>query len=98
MIKICNLKDIESNKINLFKVNGKKYLVIKINNKISVLNNICLHKGAPLEKGRIVNNEIECPWHGCKWNIFDGESIHNRMKIETYDYLEQKGELFLKNV
>lgn len=37
-------------------------------NGISVLVDRCSHRFAPLSDGRIVNDEIECPYHGWRFN------------------------------
>ena len=84
--------------INLFIVNDKKFLVIKKKDKFFILDNICLHKGAPLEKGILHENEIECPWHGCKWSYINGESKHNMMKIKTYECEQIDKNLYIKDV
>ena len=98
MIKICEITDVFANKINLFIVNNKKFLVIKKNDKFYILDNICLHKGAPLEKGVLHESEIECPWHGCKWSFENGKSKHNMMKIKTYEYEQIDKSLYIKDV
>jgi nitrite reductase/ring-hydroxylating ferredoxin subunit len=96
LIKICNIKCLKENKPEMFVLNEKKYLVIK-KNSYYIMDAVCLHKGGPLNKGRLLQYEIECPWHGCRWSIETGESCHNNMKLKTYSYVIKDNFLYVIN-
>lgn len=82
--KICKISDLKENSLKEFETNGKKIIVLKKGSNIYILDGICLHKGAPLCKGILKQKFIQCPWHGCLWNIENGENEHNSMKLKTY--------------
>ncbi|HEY3699543.1 MAG TPA: aromatic ring-hydroxylating dioxygenase subunit alpha [Spongiibacteraceae bacterium] len=42
----------------------------------SVLDNACPHRFAPLSRGRVIAGNIECAYHGLRFNS-DGKCIHN---------------------
>lgn len=31
----------------------------------------CSHEGGPLEEGTLQGYEVECPWHGSKFDVKD---------------------------
>ena len=41
--------------------------------KIYALDAVCSHEGGPLEDGTLEGYEIECPWHGSKFDVRTGE-------------------------
>ena len=86
LIKIFEYSKIKDDTPYELQIKNRKLFLIKINKKIHVLSNYCLHKGAPLSKGKLFDETIECPWHGCKWNLVTGENNHNNMKLKKYDY------------
>ena len=53
--KICNIKNLKHRSVNKFILNEKEILITYINNRIYLTDSICLHMGAPLEKGRLTN-------------------------------------------
>lgn len=72
-IKIANKKDL--NKGGLLKVehNGKQIVLSMINGKIYAMDSVCSHEGGPLEEGTLDGYEIECPWHGSRFDVRTGE-------------------------
>lgn len=93
--KICNIKNLKHRSVNKFILNEKEILITYINNQIYLTDSICLHMGAPLEKGRLTNDYIQCPWHGCKWNFKNGKCLNNSMKLNVYEYVLENNEIYL---
>ena len=54
------------------KVNEKKILLVMIDGKVYALDSMCSHRGGPLEKGKLVDYTIECPWHGALFDVRTG--------------------------
>ncbi|BFH74041.1 aromatic ring-hydroxylating dioxygenase subunit alpha [Sulfurisphaera javensis] len=48
---------------------GHEILIIKRDNKLYALSNRCPHRLAKLSKGKITDNEIQCPYHGWKFDL-----------------------------
>ena len=55
--------EVEGNPIALFNLGGEIYAI----------DNTCSHVGGPLSLGRVKNDEVECPWHGSRFDIKTGE-------------------------
>ncbi|MFI5412877.1 MAG: Rieske (2Fe-2S) protein [Candidatus Micrarchaeales archaeon] len=55
-------------------VNGKKIMLVIINNTPYAIENECSHRGGPLNKGILHEYEVECPWHGAKYDVRTGEA------------------------
>jgi nitrite reductase/ring-hydroxylating ferredoxin subunit len=47
-------------------------LVVRIGESVHVMHNVCAHAGGPLNEGRLVDDCIECPWHGSRYRLSDG--------------------------
>jgi phenylpropionate dioxygenase-like ring-hydroxylating dioxygenase large terminal subunit len=41
-----------------------------------VLADRCLHRGGALHRGVVVDDSIECPYHGWRWRGTDGQCVH----------------------
>ena len=47
-------------------------LVVRIGETVHAMHNVCAHAGGPLNEGPIVDDCIECPWHGSRYRISNG--------------------------
>lgn len=70
------------------------------------LRDICPHRGIPLSDGRMVSDEVECCYHGWKFNNagactcipsltgHEGQEL-SRVKVRGYPLAERAGQIFL---
>jgi len=81
----------------------KNYVVWKNNNSYSALDDVCSHKSASLSCGKIINNNVLCPYHGYQFNNngtlikvpginFKHSCIHD---VQKYDIVEKNGWVYL---
>ena len=70
---VANQKDLQDGHLIKVDVFGKPVVLSKVNGKIYALDSVCSHEGGPLEEGTLDGFEIECPWHGSRFDIRTGE-------------------------
>ena len=47
-------------------------VLVRSGERIEALHETCAHAGGPLAEGRLVDDCIECPWHGSRFRLADG--------------------------
>ncbi|HKJ69435.1 MAG TPA: non-heme iron oxygenase ferredoxin subunit [bacterium] len=57
--------EVEGTEIALFLHDGEYYAI----------DNTCTHQGGPLCEGVLEDGEVECPWHGARFDITSGDVI-----------------------
>ena len=98
-VKVAETKDIQSTKMKAVKVAGENICLINVEGKYYAIGNVCTHEGGPLAEGTLEGYEVECPWHGSKFDIRTGkvtrppadepESTYE-VKVEGNDILIRK--------
>ena len=98
-IKVAETRDIQSTKMKAVKVAGEYICLVNVEGKYCAIGNICTHEGGPLAEGTLEGYEVECPWHGSKFDIRTGkvtrppanepESTYE-VKVEGNDILIRK--------
>jgi nitrite reductase/ring-hydroxylating ferredoxin subunit/uncharacterized membrane protein len=46
--------------------------VVREGDRILAVHAVCSHAGGPLPEGKLVDGQIECPWHGSRFHLEDG--------------------------
>jgi nitrite reductase/ring-hydroxylating ferredoxin subunit len=72
-VKIADTKDIPPSQMKAVEVAGEKICVANIEGKYYAIGNVCTHVGGPLAEGTLEGYEVECPWHGSKFDVRTGE-------------------------
>jgi len=70
---------------------------------IMAVGDLCPHRYASLSDGRLVNDMIECPYHGlrfdqrgkCVFNPHDGGAIPKRASVKSYPAVDRHGAIWL---
>lgn len=72
-VKVADIKDIQPSSMKEIQINGEAICVVNLDGKYYAIGNVCTHEGGPLADGTLEGYEVECPWHGSKFDIRTGE-------------------------
>ena len=73
-VKIGETKEIGPSSMKAVEVEGEKVCIINKEGNYYAIGNICTHVGGPLNEGTVEEYEVECPWHGSKFDIRNGQA------------------------
>ena len=72
-VKVAETKEIAPSSMKAVVVEGEKVCIINTEANYYAMGNICTHVGGPLDEGTLQGYEVECPWHGSKFDVRTGE-------------------------
>lgn len=72
-VPVLKTEDLPEGKMKAVNFAGDVVCIIHLKGSFYAINNICTHEGAPLDEGSIQGFEVECPWHGARFDIRTGE-------------------------
>ena len=86
-VKIAETKDIQPSNMKAVDLAGEKVCIVNIEGKYYAIGNVCTHVGGPLDEGTLEGNEVECPWHGSRFDVRTGEPTKPpaRRAVPTYE-------------
>jgi vanillate O-demethylase monooxygenase subunit len=93
-----------ADKPKAIKILGKELLMYRRSDgSVVAVSNVCPHRFAPLDGGRIVNDQIECPYHGlrfdgsgaCALNPHGSGTITPGARLQAYPLVEKSGALWV---
>jgi nitrite reductase/ring-hydroxylating ferredoxin subunit len=86
-VKVAETKDIAPSNMKGIDLAGEKVCIANIEGNYYAIGNVCTHMGGPLADGKLESYEIQCPWHGSKFDVRTGEPTKPpaRRAVPTYE-------------
>ena len=72
-VKVFDTEDIQPSYMKEVQVDGENICIVNVEGKYYAIGSICTHEGGPLADGTLEGYEVECPWHGSKFDVRTGE-------------------------
>ena len=72
-VKVADTNDIKPSQMKAVEVDGENICVVNVEGKYYAIGNVCTHEGGPLSDGTLDGYEVECPWHGSKFDVRTGK-------------------------
>jgi nitrite reductase/ring-hydroxylating ferredoxin subunit/uncharacterized membrane protein len=66
--------------------------VVREGDRILAVHAVCSHAGGPLPEGKLVDGQIECPWHGSRFHLADGHVARGPSMYDVPAYEVRKSE------
>ena len=75
-ISAAKTSDLDDGETMLVEAGDERILLSKVEGKFYAVSEGCTHFDGPLSDGYVEGDEVECPWHGGKFNLRTGESTN----------------------
>ncbi len=73
-VKVAKIADLSEEEIMLVEVGEERIVLSKIDGSFYAIGELCPHAEGPLSDGIVEEGEVECPWHGSRFNLKTGEA------------------------
>lgn len=74
-IKVATTGDLSPGKAMKVEVNDEEVALFNLDGTYYAIGDVCTHAGGPLSEGELEGEEVECPWHGSRFNVRTGEVL-----------------------
>ncbi|MGG6460363.1 MAG: Rieske (2Fe-2S) protein, partial [Candidatus Eiseniibacteriota bacterium] len=100
-VETLDLEDLPPNSHKVVSVSDREVLLFNEDGEVTAIGNICLHKGGPLNEGKIEKKYeghyyVTCPWHGWEYNVTTGAAPPGFSDQQAlYETLIKDGKIFV---
>lgn len=97
-VKVVESNEIRPSTMKAVDVDGEKICIINIDGNFYAIGNVCTHMGGPLNEGNLDGFEVECPWHGSKFDVRTGEPTKPpaRLAVSSYEVKVQDNSILVR--
>ena len=72
-VPAAKVAEIPEESAKCVEVEGKRIALFNSGGEFYAIDDDCTHEGGPLSEGFLHDKEVECPWHGARFNLKSGE-------------------------
>ena len=86
-VKVAETKDIKPSTMKAIDLAGERVCIVNVEGNYYAIGNVCTHVGGPLNEGTLEGYEVECPWHGSKFDVRTGKPTKSpaRQAVPVYE-------------
>ena len=78
------------------RIMARRIAVFNVDGKLYGIESDCKHMKASLQKGKVENDVVTCPWHSWQYDIKTGQCLTvNKFKLKTYEVEVDGNDVFV---
>ena len=83
---VARVSEVPAGGMKQVSVGGKTLALCNVGGTIHAIDNECPHRNGPLAEGQLQGTELECPWHGARFDVSTGAVLNPpaRTGVKTY--------------
>jgi nitrite reductase/ring-hydroxylating ferredoxin subunit len=82
---VCRERDVPLRFGKRVEIDDEEIVLMRHKGNIIAFENSCPHQRTNrLHEGMILEDEIECPLHGWRFNVFDGSMVARTVRLRVY--------------
>ncbi len=96
--KTLRVSDVPLGQMRTVEFENDTVCIINVEGKLYAINNVCTHEGGPLAEGTLSEFEVECPWHGARFDVRTGEvkSPPAESPVSTYEIKIDQDDIWIR--
>jgi len=96
-VRVAALADVEPGQLLAVEVDGVKIALANVEGEIYAIQDNCTHRDYPLSDGELLDTQVECSWHGARFDLKTGRalSLPAIKPAKTYEVKVEDGEIYL---
>ena len=84
--KVGKVSDVPPGTTRVYEVGDRSVAICNVNGEFYAIDDVCTHDGATLDQGVLDGYEIECPRHGARFDVRNGDvkELPAVMPVDTF--------------
>ena len=74
-VRAASVDELPPGKSKLVEAEGTRAVLFNVGGSFYAIDDACSHVGGSLAEGPVRGEEVECPWHGARFNVKTGAAM-----------------------
>ena len=96
-VRAAAVEDVPPNALHGVEIEGKRICLANADGRIYAFADNCTHRDFPMHAGTIEDGEVECAWHGAKFDMPSGRAtrLPAVKPLKTYEVKIEDGAIWV---
>lgn len=96
-VRVAALEDIPPGQLLSVEVEGARICLANTEGEVYAIQDNCSHRDFPLSTGDLEGHEVECSWHGARFDVRTGRALclPAIRPVKTYEVKVESGEIYV---
>ena len=97
-VRAAALEDVPPGSLLAVEIQGHRICLANTEGEIYALRDNCSHKDFPLSAGELDEHQLECAWHGARFDVRDGRALRIPAvkPVQTYEVKVESAEILVR--
>ena len=97
-MRVASLADVPAGSVKGVEANGSRIALANVDGDLYALADRCSHQDFPLSDGELEGTELECIYHGARFDVCSGRAIQLPAirPVKTWDVEVRDGDIFIQ--
>ena len=98
LVDVAAVGEIPEGQVKVAVANGTRIALCNYGGTIYAIDDVCTHDGGSLDQGELIDNEIECPRHGARFDVTTGfvTRLPAVRPVRSYPVQVRDGRIFVE--
>ena len=74
-VKVANSADIPPGQVKVVQAKSQRLALANVGGEYFAIQDLCTHDDGPLGEGEVVDQAVECPRHGARFDLKTGQPV-----------------------
>ena len=97
-VKVARVEDVPEGELTTVEtLEGEQICLVALDDQIYAFQDRCSHKEFPLSNGELLGDQIQCSWHGARFDVRTGRALclPAIKPIKTYEVRVDQGAVYV---
>ena len=85
-VKVARAADVQDGRAMVVQAKGRRLALARADGRLYAVQDLCTHDNGPLGEGAVIEETVECPRHGARFDLKTGRPVNlpAMVPVKTY--------------
>jgi len=97
-VKVAQAGEVPEGRVKVVEAKGKRLALARVGGQVYAVQDLCTHDNGPLGEGAVIEETLECPRHGARFDVKTGKPVNLPavVPVQTFPVKVEGGDVLIQ--